>query len=93
MFVELMPLLAGRTVLITAANVDDNTVRVNVIPALAKADDNPAPTTPLTYTTLPEELDAQLGKHLVGYVSPPVDAEHFAQLLGTGKSEFEITVG
>jgi diguanylate cyclase (GGDEF)-like protein/PAS domain S-box-containing protein len=27
------------------------------------------------------------------YFSPPVDAEHFAQLLGTGKSDFEITEG
>jgi EAL domain-containing protein (putative c-di-GMP-specific phosphodiesterase class I) len=26
------------------------------------------------------------------YFSPPVDAEHFAQLLGTAKSDFEITV-
>jgi len=41
-FAELMPLLAGRTVLITVATVDDKTIRVNVIPALAKADDNPA---------------------------------------------------
>ena len=39
MFVELMPLLAGRTVLITVAKVDDKTLRVNVIPALAKADE------------------------------------------------------
>src|ERR1017187_3909633 len=31
MFVELMPLLAGRTVLITVAKVDDKVVRVNVI--------------------------------------------------------------
>ncbi|MGO8733488.1 MAG: PRTRC system protein E [Terriglobia bacterium] len=68
MFVELMPLLAGRTVLITVAKVDDKTLRVNVIPALAKADENPALTTPLTYTGSPEELDAQLGKHLAGYV-------------------------
>ena len=30
MFVELMPLLAGRTVLITVAKVDDKTLRVNV---------------------------------------------------------------
>ena len=42
MFVELMPLLAGRTVLITVAKVDDKTLRVNVIPAQAKADENPA---------------------------------------------------
>jgi hypothetical protein len=32
MFVELMPLLAGRTVLITVAKVDEKTLRVNVIP-------------------------------------------------------------
>ena len=68
MFVELMPLLAGRTVLITVAKVDDKTLRVNVIPTLAKADENPALTTPLTYTGPPEELDAELGKHLAGYV-------------------------
>ena len=57
MFAELMPLLAGRTVLITVAKVDDKTLRVNVIPH-GKADDNPALTTPLTYTGSPEELDA-----------------------------------
>jgi PRTRC genetic system protein E len=68
LFVELMPLLAGRTVLITVARVDDKTLRVNVIPVLAKPDDNPALGTPLTYTGSPEELDAELGKHLAGYV-------------------------
>ena len=67
MFVELMPLLAGRTVLITVAKVDDKTLRVNVIPH-GKADDNPALSTPLTYTGPPEELNAELGKHLAGYV-------------------------
>ena len=67
MFVELMPLLAGRTVLITVAKVDDTTLRVNVIPH-GKADDNPALSTPLTCTGPPEELDAELGKHLAGYV-------------------------
>jgi len=67
-FIELMPLLAGRTVLITVAKVDDKTLRVNVIPTQAKADENPALSTPLTYTGTPEELDAQLGKHLAGYV-------------------------
>ena len=67
MFVELMPLLAGRTVLITVAKADGKTLRVNVIPH-GKADDNPALSTPLTYTGSPEELDAELGKHLAGYV-------------------------
>ncbi len=68
MFVELMPLLAGRTVLITVAKVDDKTLRVNVIPTQAKADENPALTTPLTFTGPPEELDAELCRHLAGYV-------------------------
>ena len=68
MFIELMPLLAGRTVLITVAKVDDKTLRVNVIPTQAKADENPALTTPLTFTGSPEELDAELGQHLAGYV-------------------------
>ena len=67
MFIELMPLLAGRTVLITVAKVDDKTLRVNVIPH-AKADENPVLSTPLTYTGPLEELDAELGKHLAGYV-------------------------
>jgi PRTRC genetic system protein E len=67
MFVELMPLLAGRTVLITVARADDKTLRVNVIPH-AKADENPALSTPLTYTGSPEELDAELGKHMTDYV-------------------------
>ncbi len=67
MFVELMPLLAGRTVLITVAKVDDKTLRVNVFPH-GKADDNPALSTPLTCTGSPEELDAELGKHLACYV-------------------------
>jgi len=67
MFIELMPLLAGRTVLITVAKVDDKTLRVNVIPH-GKTDDNLALSTPLTYTGPPEELDAELGKHLAGYV-------------------------
>jgi PRTRC genetic system protein E len=66
MFVDPMPLLAARTGLNTVAKVNDKTLRVNVVPALAKADDNPAPTTPFTYTGPPEELDAELGKHLAG---------------------------
>jgi len=46
-FVERMPLLAGRTVLITVAKVDDKTLCVNII-SHGKADDNPALSTPLT---------------------------------------------
>ena len=68
MFVELMPLLAGRTVLITVAREDEKALRVNVIPKKVNDDENPALTTPLSYTGTPEELDAELGKHLASYV-------------------------
>ena len=69
MFVELMPLLAGRTVMITVARVDDKTLRVNVIPTTKSGEnENPALTTPLSYTGTPEELDAELAKQLASYV-------------------------
>ncbi len=86
MFVELMPLLAGRTVLITVAKADDKTLRVNVIPVLGKADENPALTTPLTYTGSPEDLDAELGKHLAGYVQTHQQA---ASTLAEAKAALE----
>jgi PRTRC genetic system protein E len=66
-FIELMPLLAGRTVVITVAREDEKTVRVWVIPK-AKDDENRTLSTPLGYTGTPEELDAELGKHLASYV-------------------------
>jgi len=37
-FVELMPLLAGRTVMITVAREDEKTLRVNVIPCHPKTE-------------------------------------------------------
>ena len=42
MFIELMPLLAGRTVMITVARVDDRTLRVNVIPTKTNENENAA---------------------------------------------------
>lgn len=67
MFVELMPLLKQRTLLITVARVDEK-VKVNVIPARTKEGEDEALTTPLSYAGSAEELDAELGKHLVSYV-------------------------
>ena len=60
MFVELMPLLADRTVMITVARVDNQTLRVHVI-ATESESDNPALSAPLSYTGAPAELDAELG--------------------------------
>jgi PRTRC genetic system protein E len=67
MFVELMPLLKERTLLITVARVDER-VKVNVIPAKLKEGEDHALTTPLSITGSAEELDSELGRHLASYV-------------------------
>ena len=67
MFIELMPMLKERTVLITVALIEGK-LKVNVIPTKAKDSEDQALTTPLSYTGSPEELDAELGKHLASYV-------------------------
>jgi PRTRC genetic system protein E len=85
-FVELMPLLAGRTVLITVAREDEKVVRVSFIPRKMKEDDNPALTTPLSCTGTPEELDAELGKHLASYVECHTQ---LGSTLAQAKSEME----
>lgn len=66
MFVELMPLLKDRTLLLTIARVGEK-VKVNVIPAKAKEGEDQALTTPLSYTGSPESL------------SPARVAGHFQQ--------------
>ena len=67
MFIELMPLLKERTLLITVARVDEK-VKVNVIPAKVKEGEDHALTTPVSVTGSAEELDAELGGHLASYV-------------------------
>ena len=87
MFVELMPLLAGRTVMITVARVDDKTLRVNVIPTtISGENENPALTTPLSYTGTPEELDGELAKHLTSYVECH---QKLGSLLAQAKAEMD----
>jgi PRTRC genetic system protein E len=66
-FVELMPLLKERTLLITVARVDEK-VKVDVIPAKVKEGEEHALTTPLSFTGSAEELDSELGRHLASYV-------------------------
>jgi PRTRC genetic system protein E len=67
LFVELMPLLKDRTLVITVARVDEK-LKVNVIPTKVKEGEEHALTTPLSFTGSAEELDSELGRHLVSYV-------------------------
>jgi len=69
MFKELVPILRCRAVLMTATALDDDQIRVNVVPKKMKDGDNDALTTPLSVTGTAEELDTQLGSTLVGFVA------------------------
>jgi PRTRC genetic system protein E len=69
MFKELVPILRSRAVLMTVTALDDDQIRVNVVPKKVKDGDHDALTTPLSVTGTAEELDAQLGSTLVGFVA------------------------
>lgn len=97
MFVELMPLLKERTLLITVARVDEK-LKVNVIPTRAKDGEDHALTTPLSYTGSPEELDAELGRHLASYVDSHVQlgstlAEAKAEMDAAAKAARQRAIG
>jgi len=84
-FVELMPLLKERTLLITVARLEEK-LKVNVIPTKAREGEEQALTTPLSYTGSPEELDAELGKHLASYVDSHVQ---LGSTLAEAKAEMD----
>ena len=69
MFKELVPFLRNRAVLMTATALDDDQIRVNVVPKKMKDGDHDALTTPLSVTGTAEELDTQLAATLVGFVA------------------------
>jgi PRTRC genetic system protein E len=69
MFKELVPILRNRAVLMTATALDDDQIRINVVPKKMKDGDHDALTTPLSVTGTAEELDAQLAATLVGFVA------------------------
>lgn len=85
MFVELVPLLKQRPLLITITRVDEK-LKVNVIPAKLKEGEDQALTTPLSFTGSPEELDAELGKQLVSYVDAHLE---LTSTLNEAKAEME----
>ena len=68
MFVELMLLLADRTVLITVARESDATIRATVVPKRISKNENAAVATPLSFVGTPDELDRDFAKELAAYV-------------------------
>jgi PRTRC genetic system protein E len=69
MFKELAPYLRQRAVLLTVTHIEDDKIRVNVIPQKLKDGENAALTTPLTITGTADELDRDLPATLVSFVS------------------------
>src|ERR1700722_13858061 len=69
MFKELAPYLRQRAVLLTVTHLEEDQIRVNVIPQKLKDGENAALTTPLSVTGSPEELDRELPSTLVNFVS------------------------
>jgi PRTRC genetic system protein E len=68
MFKELAPYLRQRAVLLTVTHLEEDQIRVNVIPQKIKDGENAALTTPLSVTGTAEELDRDLPLTLVNYV-------------------------
>ena len=69
MFKELAPYLRQRAVLLTVTHIEDDQIRVNVIPQKLKDGENAALTTPLTVTGTADDLDHDLPATLVNFVS------------------------
>ena len=69
MFKELAPCLRQRAVLLTVTHIEDDQIRVNLIPQKLKDGENAALTTPLTVTGTADELDRDLPATLVNFVS------------------------
>ena len=85
MFRELMPILEGRTFMLTVSRVDDVTIRVCVIPKRIKEDAGEnALCTPLTVTGTVDDLDQNFAAQLNSYTSAVVK-------LGSNLAEIEAT--
>jgi PRTRC genetic system protein E len=69
MFVELLPILKNRPVMLTLALAGNEAIRVNVIPKRLRDSDSgdDALTTPLTVTGTPDELDREFAGQLIRF--------------------------
>jgi PRTRC genetic system protein E len=86
MFKELAPYLRQRAVLLTVTRLEEDQIRVNVIPQKLKDGENAALTTPLTVTGTAEELDRDLPATLVNFVASHLELKN---TLERAKSEMD----
>ena len=83
MFTELLPLLKGRTLLLTIAQMENGLIRLNIIPKCLKESDpvEKALTTPLSVTGSAADLDRELSMQLSGFTT---------SILGTGSTLAQV---
>jgi PRTRC genetic system protein E len=86
MFKELVPILRHRAVLMTITFIEEDQIRVNVVPKKLKDGDNNALTTPVTVTGTAEDLDAELGPTLVNFVGAHLQLKN---TLETAKADMD----
>lgn len=76
MFKELAPYLRQRAVLLTVTHLEEEQIRVNIVPQKLKDGENAALTTPLTVTGTAEELDRDLPSTVVNFVSAHLELKN-----------------
>lgn len=76
MFKELSPLLRQRTVVMILTRLEDDSIRVNVIPRKLDESENEALTTPVSVSGTAEELDAQLPSALIEFVGAHLELKN-----------------
>jgi PRTRC genetic system protein E len=87
MFKELGPLLRQRTVVMILTRLEDDTIRVNVIPRKINESENDALTTPLSVAGTAEDLDNELPSALVQFVGAHLELRN---TLETAKDQMAV---
>ena len=86
MFLELMPLLRKRRLLLTVSLVEGDTIRATVVPQKAADAEDNAITTPLAITGSAEELDRELPQQLMEFVGAHLQLQ---STLAAAKAEMD----
>jgi PRTRC genetic system protein E len=76
MFQQLVPLLRQRSVLLTVTSLEEDQIRVNVLPKKLADGENDALTTPMSFTGTAAELDAQLPDAIVSFVASHLELKN-----------------
>jgi PRTRC genetic system protein E len=76
MFKELSPYQRQRAVLLTVTHLEDEQIRVNIVPQKVKEGENAALTTPLTVSGTAEELDRELPATVINFVSAHLELKN-----------------